>query len=525
MRTASLRLTRSALAGAAIGMAVLIVIFQGTFELLLFTWQREEYSHGFLIPLISLYLIWQRRAQIANVPLEGSWAGVALVLVGLGVYFLGSLAAITTVDAYALVIVIAGCVLALTGWKAFRIVLVPIAMLLLMNPMPEFLYANLSATLQLISSKLGVAFIRLFGISVYLEGNVIDLGNYKLEVAEACSGLRYLFPLMSIGAIMAWLIHTKTWLRWTIFLSTLPLTLVMNSFRIGAIGLLVDRFGVKQATGFIHFFEGWVVFMLCLALLSLEAWGLARLTGDRRRFRDFFAVDPAAPPERPGETSAAASTVRRPAVPAIASLALLLLAVYPALAVPQRSELAPEREPFVTFPMQLGDWNGRREAIEKLYLDFLQLDDYVQANYVREGVPSVNFYAAYYASQRGNVSTHSPASCLPGGGWRIESFERSELKAIRNDGEPLVVNRVLIRQGSTRQLVYYWFQQRGRELTSEYLVKWYLFWDSLTRSRTDGALVRIITPVVQGESVEAADARLLGFTEDVVATLDRFVPD
>ncbi len=116
---------------------------------------------------------------------------------------------------------------------------------------------------------------RLLGISVYLEGNVIDLGSYKLEVAEACSGLRYLFPLMSVGAIMAYLINGKAWARVVVFASTIPIAILMNSFRIGVIGVLVDRYGTEQATGILHFFEGWVVFMICLALLTLEAWTLA----------------------------------------------------------------------------------------------------------------------------------------------------------------------------------------------------------------------------------------------------------
>ena len=259
--------------------------------------------------------------------------------------------------------------------------------------------------------------------------------------------------------------------------------------------------------------------MLCLALLALEAWGLSRLSGDRRRFRDLFAPD--APAQRSADSPL---QTRGLAIPAVASLVLLLLAVYPALAVPERTETTPTRDPFVTFPMQIDGWQGRRESIEQIYLDVLQLDDYALTDYVREG-EVVNFYAAYYASQRTGASAHSPASCLPGGGWRIQSLERKELSGIRAASGPLAINRVLIQQGSSRQLVYYWFQQRGRTITNEYLVKWYLFWDSLTRSRTDGALVRITTPLRAGEPVDAAEARLFGFTEKVVSRLNRYVPD
>jgi exosortase D (VPLPA-CTERM-specific) len=520
MRTVRFTFSWVQVAGAAFAALVLAVIFQNTFTMLRATWQLEEYSHGFLIPAISAYLLWTRRAQFSSMPFEGSWYGVGLVVVGLIVYFLGSLAAITTIDAYALVIVIAGFVLAVMGWKAFRLALVPVALLLLMNPLPPFLYTNISSHLQLVSSQIGVAFIRMLGISVYLEGNVIDLGSYKLEVAEACSGLRYLFPLMSVGAVMAYLINGKAWLRVVVFLSTVPLTILMNSFRIGVIGVLVDRYGQEQATGFLHFFEGWVVFMLCLVFLTLEAWLLLRLTGDKRRFRDLFVMDQS--PPKPADSL---NEQRKVAIPALASLGLLLLAVYPALAIPQRAELIPAREAFVAFPMQLGEWRGRRESIDPLYLEILKLDDYVNANYAQTGKPSINFYTAYYASQRTGVSAHSPASCMPGGGWLMTMFGQHQLGGLRTNGAPLTVNRVIIQQGATRQLVYYWFQQRGRDMTNEYLVKWYLFWDSLTRSRSDGALVRIITPIPQGESVEVAEARLTEFTRQAVAKLSGFVPD
>ena len=113
-----------------------------------------------------------------------------------------------------MLLVVYGLVLALVGWqRAFGSSRVPLAILLFMIPLPKFLLQNFSAQLQLISSQIGVWFIRLFGISVFVEGNVIDLGGYKLQVAEACDGLRYLFPLMTLGFIMAYLFKVEMWKR------------------------------------------------------------------------------------------------------------------------------------------------------------------------------------------------------------------------------------------------------------------------------------------------------------------------
>jgi len=321
----------------AVAGLVLALVFQKTFGFLYENWHREEYSHGFLIPVVSAFLLWQRRAQFERLDPRGSWLGLVVVLIGLSLFFARYFAFVVGMDAYALVIVIAGFALAMLGWEGFKLASVPIALLLLMYPLPTFWYNNLSSELQLISSQLGVAFMRALGVSVFLEGNVIDLGSYQLQVAEACSGLRYLFPLMTLGAVVAYLFKGSTWTRWCIFLSTLPITVLMNSLRIGLIGLLVDRFGSAQAEGFLHLFEGWVIFMACFALLLLECKLLLHISGDRRSLREVMWL-----------TSTALSRATRPTAkskvskPAIAAAALLTLAVYPALALPQHAEIKPD---------------------------------------------------------------------------------------------------------------------------------------------------------------------------------------
>src|SRR5262249_47574576 len=138
---------------------------------------------------------------------------------------------------------------------------------------------------------------------------------------------------------------------------------------------------------------------------------------------------------------------------------------------------------------------------------------------------TVNLYVAYYASQRKGESVHSPKGCLPGGGWVIEDFSQREVSGAAVNGRPLTVNRAVIAQGSQRQLVYYWFQQRGRALTNEYLVKWFLFYDSLTRSRSDGSLVRLITLLPASGSEQRGDAVLQEFARATEMHLASYVPN
>jgi len=132
---------------------------------------------------------------------------------------------------------------------------------------------------------------------------------------------------------------------------------------------------------------------------------------------------------------------------------------------------------------------------------------------------------AYYESQRKGASVHSPRSCIPGGGWRITDLSQRSIDGVEASGKPLRVNRVQIELEDTKQLVYYWFQQRGRILTNEYLVKWYLFWDALTRSRTDGALVRLTAAVRPGQDIAAVDMQLTEMVRLAFPPLDRYIPE
>jgi exosortase/archaeosortase family protein len=138
-------------------------------------------------------------------------------------------------------------------------------------------------------------------------------------VADACSGLRYLFPLMTLGFIAAYLFNAPLWQRAIIFLSTIPLTVGMNSLRIGIIGVTVNFWGIQMAEGFLHFFEGWIIFMACMTLLLAEMWLLLRFTKPRRTLRDAFVLEPPAPVP-PG------AVVRDRSVPRTLWIALGLLA-------------------------------------------------------------------------------------------------------------------------------------------------------------------------------------------------------
>ncbi|MBF6650518.1 VPLPA-CTERM-specific exosortase XrtD [Methylobacter sp. BlB1] len=502
------------LALISFALLLLLTAFAGGLQELLVRWEKqEEYSHGYMLPLITLYFIWQRRNLIQQSDFSPSWVGFGIVLLALAVFMVGEISALFILIQYAFIAVLIGIALSIMGWPAVKPVIVPILLLAFAIPLPYFLEASLSANLQLLSSKLGVYFIRWCQIPVYLEGNIIDLGGYKLQVVEACSGLRYLFPLMSLGFICAYMYNTVFWKRALVFLSTIPITLFMNSFRIAVIGVLVDNWGSSMAEGFLHDFEGWVVFMACLGILVAEMILLSRLDADRRPFAEIFglAVDPSV-----GDMAEA--KVRPLSRPFFAIIAGLVVTTITVFSIDKRAEVFPERKNFPLFPMQLSDWQGQQASMENTVIDKLGLSDYILADFKQAQGAPVNLYAAYYASQRKGISPHSPRVCIPGGGWQIAEIERKNLGL-------LDVNRIVIKKGDMTQLVYYWFQQRGRKMANEYLMKWYLFKDALLLNRTDGALVRLTTMVNPGESLDLADQRLQGLAKEVLPVLPQYIPD
>jgi exosortase D (VPLPA-CTERM-specific) len=507
------------LAYLLVALGLMIFVFYDGLIYMVDQWSRDEYSHGYLLPVISGYFMWQKKNEMAEIGFKGSWLGVVVFCLGLFGAVVGELSTLFTVIQYSFLIALAGLLLALMGWPAFRLILVPFCILFFMVPLPAFLYNNLSSYLQLISSQLGVWVIRLFGISVFLEGNVIDLGQFKLQVVEACSGLRYLFPLMSLGFIAAYLYKDSFWKKAIVFLSTIPITVLMNSFRIGVIGVMVEYWGQDMAEGFLHDFEGWVVFMACTAVLVAEMWLLSKIGKNSLPFSEVFAIDP---PAAVSDSNMLGVQV----IPRTSYVVLFLLAttVLVSQVLPERTEVIPERTTFRDFPLNIEGRVGKRNDMESIYLDALKLSDYILVDYIGENNHPINFYVAYYNSQRKGVSAHSPKSCLPGGGWRITEFDQKTIQDVVVAGMPLSVNRTVIEMGDVRQLVYYWFQQRGRIITNEYLVKWYLFWDALTKQRTDGALVRLTTIVPTGEDISKSDQLLRGFAKDVSKDLDNYIP-
>jgi EpsI family protein len=526
---------------AFFGVLLVLVYRTALSQMVFHGWAREDYSHCYLIPFIVLYLIWERRSELMARPSVPAFSGFAPFAIGIGLYWLGELGGEFYTLYLSFWLVIIGLSWMQLGWGKIRTIGIAWFVMLAMFPFPNFINVRLSLFLQLFSSKLGVWMLRLFGMSAYREGNIIDLGFTRLQVVEACSGLRYVLPLLILSLILAWWFKAKLWKKAVLFLSSIPLAIFLNSFRIAATGVLYNLCGPEAAEGFFHGFSGWLLFLVAMPILYFEMrlllWDKgAKGRGDEgrgglgrkdlvpgARGRKGLCSDGVHRPlsERSGRPlSANGRSMASKAITAT-SAAILILTAGLSHGVNFRDKV-PIKRSFSDFPMTISGWTGTRESMEPGIIRALHLSDYFMADYRNQGGRQVELYVAYYESQRKGKTTHSPETCLPGSGW---TFDEDGLATISTGGgKPIKVNRTFLKKGDTRELAYFWFPQRGRILTSLFQVKLYCFWDALTRHRTDGALVRLITPVYPEEKPADAERRLSGFASEMVGVLGGYLP-
>lgn len=204
---------------------------------------------------------------------------------------------------------------------------------------------------------------------------------------------------------------------------------------------------------------------------------------------------------------------------------LLLAATGLYLQARQGKEVVPPAPEAASFPSQVGSWTGQDQAIPPEILRVLGPGDFLSRTYTNSaaGVPYVDFFIGYFPSQSTGDTIHSPKNCLPGSGWT--PMETGYLQIPLAGRPPLQVNRYIIAQSSARDLVLYWYQAHGRTTPSEYWARLYLVADAIRVNRTDGALVRIITPIAPGETISSAQNRAVGFAQQVVPAIDNYIPN
>jgi exosortase D (VPLPA-CTERM-specific) len=507
---------------AALMVVLLALLFRKPIVDLVSVWLNSpEYNYGPIVPVIAILMIWRDLQQSDAALREGrqsaGWSGVVLAGLGFASGLIGYLHKTEFIGQLGLFLVVIGGMISILGERQARAVWPGLLFPLFALPLATVVQFDLTWAMQLVATQGGVALIRMFDIPVFREGNIIDLGEFKLQVAEACSGLRYLFPLACFSFLCAYLFRGSAILRAIVFISAVPITVLMNIVRIAITGVLVNWVGLEAAQGFFHDFEGWAVFCLCLALLFLEMKLICLADGRGRSL--LGRLDLTFP------TMAIPAGLGRNKPIAAATVVLLgAVTLGGALLLDARDTTPLARASFSTFPAQIGDWQSTEVPLDDTTIQVLNATDYLSRNYGQNATLPVNLFVSYYASERTGTAVHSPQVCIPGAGWEIE-----QLSEIPNPYPgigalaPERIKRLIIRRGAERQLVYYWFVIGGKPMLNEYLAKFREFENTLTLNRSDEGLIRLVMPIGQADTA-AADRQLLDFVKIVVPTLDGYFP-
>src|SRR6266508_1045836 len=282
-------IVRGTSAGLRLGGAVLLfgvllgALYSGILrDLAVQWWDDPNYSHGFLVPLFSGLLVWQRRRMLAALPVHGSWVGLAVLIAGVGELLLGDIAAELFLMRSSLIVILAGLILLHLGRAWLRALVFPLGFLFFMIPLPATIFYAVAFPLQNLAAGNAVWVLDLLGVPVIQDGNVIQLSQITLGVTEACSGIRSLISLLALAGAWGYLTLSATWAIAALALAAVPITIVFNAERAAATGLIGQWFGSQYAEGFFHTFSGWLIFVSAFACL-LAVHGLIQLVWRRRR--------------------------------------------------------------------------------------------------------------------------------------------------------------------------------------------------------------------------------------------------
>lgn len=508
------RSLRVLLVGLAALLLALLSAWPATFDLGHNWIFNEAYSHGFVLIIAAAYLAWQN-ASAAEARNEASWLYLPAGVISLFIILIAHLSELHVVVHYGFFGLLIALVLAVSGLQGLQRQFIPLCLVLLAIPIPGYLEYALTSDLKLISSRLGGDLLQLLNVPVYIQGNIIDLGSYRLHVADACSGLNYLVPLLAIGVMLAGFLRTTVWRRVAIAALTIPLTIAMNVVRIAIAGLMVRHIGPETAEGFIHDFEGWMVFVATLALLLPLTALMLRVGPHPTSLRKAFVVDLSA------SGWPKIDNVRQATRNLVVLLLLTVLMVGSSQALIARDKHVPQRMSFDVFPLLVGNWIGTSGLLDDQSIEMLRLTDYAFISYESGGTgEALDLLATWYAEQTDGATPHSPEICLPGAGWEIAELDRVTLSL---GGEAVRVNRAVLERRGEQMLAYYWFQQRGRIFANEFAMKWFIVQDAVLENRVDGGMVRLSTKL-DGSAAEG-DARLQSFMAEIWPILPRFLPD
>lgn len=476
--------------------------------LLVSTWSYPDFSHGVIVPFVSMYLVWMRRDSLRDLPFEPSLAaGLTVTGAGAALLLLGTTGSVVIVEEAAAIVLIPGLVLLLLGKKYLRALALPLGYLVLMVPVLTPFLDAIYWPLQLITAKLAALMLPAVGVPVFHNNQFLELPNISLEVAEACSGAQFLVSVFAIAIPLAYISLRGRTARITLFALAFLITIFSNSLRVALIGFLAYVYDKKTALhGPYHILTGYFVFMVGFVFLFLSAWLIARRSGGA-------AADKRA--EQPKDTPSGFAGIKGGFQTAWA-LAFIILAGTGVFIYTYEPVHVPLRKPLAELPLSINAWKGERISFDIDQLKVPGAESEASMLYTDPEGREIKLYVGYLATQTQEteiINVHFS-----------DLYEKIEPVDITlGSGERIRVNRAIITEGSRKFLVTFWYDMNGRSVASRHAAKFLTAVNGLIHRRTNGAIV-ILKSAADGGGIRGDSAGHEDFTRHLRPVLKGYLP-
>ena len=496
--------------------------FHSLYRLLTFEWGKADFFYCYFMPAVICILVWMRRHEFALFPPRPSWAGLIAVFTGIFFLFLGEFGGEYLSLYLSIWFMAFGMCWVLFGWRKLNVILFPVFLMLTTFPPPRLFYVRINSALQEVSAAIVAKILYWMAVPVFQHGGVLEFSSTRFELTGTYSGLRYVIPIGIAALIITYLGRLRWWKCILVLGAAVPLALILNGLRIAMLSFSLLSTPNGMVPDWMNESLGWATFFLSSGIMI----GIAKflpgrpragaiqknVPGKAHRGDEFFGSNP--PSDR-----------RTVSIPFIAAIAILA-GVFGFMQYRANSpDYLPRARSFSSFPARIGAFTGERGFLTAELVEELDLTDYVQMTYNSPSGRLIDFYTAWYASQSKGQSIHTPETCMRVGNWRFQDGQECRIDLPGYVASPVRLKKTVLTNGSERWMMYFWFRCRGRNLVNAYELKLFNFLDRLMKRRSDGALIRVMTPIGGSETPTDAETRIQLFLRKALPELDMYLPD
>ena len=483
-------------------------------------YEHENYSYGFLIPFIFLYLLWQKREAFRNLPGNASPWGALSLLSAVAIGLIGNVIGDSFTMRLSMVLALGGLVHLFLGKHYFKTVIFPLAYLLLMVPPPYLIVKEVSYYLRFFDAVLATLALQGIGIPVYQDSYFLHLPNITLEVADVCSGISSVFVMFAIGTFYTYFLPIRPSSKVLVMIGAIFFSVLANLFRIILISVSVYYYGPAILRSFIHQFTGTFTFLFAFVMLIAlgeflrrrSSWTVPKPT---LRQNNEANVDGLKVPGQSG------SPPRLLAPSFLCALTILAFTFYLGNSLESKQTVALQKD-LQALPAQLGPYFFTANGNWPDPYQDLNAESAVSRIYGGPGKEQVELYIGYRSSQQVQKRLHSPKMHFPKG-WNYVAVDPAQIEI--PGIEPIKANWMVTQKGDTKRLVLYWYQARGQSFAGEISNRFAEVKSLILSGRTEGAVVWIATPVLDYENLKRAKERIEDFSGYVYPKLVEILPE